>query len=72
MKSKFSRLTMIMALASIGSSNNPGITSGKKLNPKLNKNPNMNPNGLTKFIIDGKEIYALNEKNAIRKANKNK
>ena len=30
MKSKFSRLTMIMALASIGSSNNPDITIGKK------------------------------------------
>ena len=45
---------------------------GRKLNPNPNAYPNFNPNGLTKFIIDGKEIYALNEKNAIRKANNNK
>lgn len=29
------------------------------------------PKGLKKFVIDGKDIYALNERNALRKANKN-
>lgn len=42
----------------------------RNINPNPNKNPNMNPNGLTKFIIDGEEVWALNLKNAKRKANK--
>lgn len=29
------------------------------------------PNGLKLFNIDGNEVWAINEKNAIRKANKN-
>ena len=42
----------------------------RKINQKPNKNPNMNPYGLKKFIIDGQEVWALNLKNAKRKANK--
>ncbi len=28
------------------------------------------PNGVRKFIIEGKEVWAINQKNAIRKAKK--
>lgn len=69
---------VLMAFA-LAAMNNTSLdtTYGKKkkgvsLNSNPNPKPNMNPYGLKKFIIDGKEIYALNEKNAIRKANKNK
>ena len=65
---------MAFALAAM---NNTSLdtTYGKKkkgvsLNSNPNPKPNMNPYGLKKFIIDGEEIYAINLKNAKRKANK--
>lgn len=48
---------------------NPDIVTGKR-KKGIYPNPNMNPYGLTKFIIDGQEVLALNLKNAKRKANK--
>ena len=46
------------------------VRKTRNVNPEPNKNPNMNPYGLKKFIIDGEEIFAINLKNAKRKANK--
>lgn len=47
-----------------------GVSLNSNPNPNPNPKPNMNPYGLKKFIIDGEEIYAINLKNAKRKANK--
>ncbi len=47
------------------------IEMGKKSNPKSNLSQN-EAAGLKKFVIEGREIWALNEKNAIRKFNKQK
>jgi hypothetical protein len=46
-----------------------GSSSGIKYLPPVKREPSP-PKGLKKFIIDGKEIWALNLKNAIRKSTK--
>jgi hypothetical protein len=46
-----------------------GSSSGIEYLPPDKREPSP-PKGLTKFDIDGKEIWALNLKNAIRKSKK--
>lgn len=70
MKSKLGLLAMTAALMGGGFGNLPH--SSKREDGEIDFTPKIppKPNGLKKFIIDGKEVWALNEKNAIRKSKK--
>ena len=77
MRNKGMLLTAMAMMMALGQTEGP-IVSTRRSHTK--KAPNKAPNkaklaeaaGLKKFVIEGREIWALNEKNAIRKFNKQK
>lgn len=66
-------LLIPMAMMFLGQIEGPTVAA-RRSRPKkaTNKAKLAEADGLRKFVIEGREIWALNEKNAIRKFNKQK
>lgn len=62
-------VTMFAAMSSMGGGGLDKPTAEEILSRKRKKTKLIVPNGLKEFNIDGVVIYALNEKNAIKKFN---
>ena len=81
-KEKAKRVSSIFAIASMfsttynGYMNSIGNQSAEDVLKNFNKNNAKKkkplPNGMKEFNIDGTIVYAINEKNALKKYNKNK
>jgi hypothetical protein len=79
---KAKRVSSIFAIASMfsttynGYMNSIGNQSAEDVLKNFNKNNAKKkkplPNGMKEFNIDGTIVYAINEKNALKKYNKNK
>lgn len=75
MRSKLASLLGIFTMGMLGSPHRQRVPTIKKPLPppareEINLAKQMTSRGMTLFNIDGKEVWAINEKNAIRKAAK--
>lgn len=64
------QIAAIIGMASLMEKNNPFLDSPGGANPNWESKEPPKPKGLRQFIIGGTEVWAINEKNALRKYKK--